>query len=85
MKLDIPEVCFFFKGEAKKLFKSNNSGVHQVPITSDVRKHLIHVFLDNRKSVTNKNLDSTLSLFANEQRDTHIKNFSAVVPSFKYG
>lgn len=30
MKLDIPEVCFFYKGEPKKLFRSNNSGVHQV-------------------------------------------------------
>ncbi len=64
MKLDIPEVCFFYKGEPKKLFRSNNSGVHQVQLTPNVRKNLANIFLENKRVISsnvNKNQDSASS------------------------
>lgn len=87
MRLDIPEICFFFKGDPKKLYRSNNSGVHQIELNSAVRKNLANIFLENKRTISNnnnKNKQSALSFYTGEQ-DTHIKNFGNVIPSFKYG
>lgn len=53
LKLDIPEICFFYKGEPRKLFRSNNMGVHQIDMTTLVKKNLVNIFLENRKSSLN--------------------------------
>lgn len=48
-KLDIAEICFFEKGEAQKMFKSNNNGVHRVELTPYLKKNLIDVYINSQK------------------------------------
>ena len=40
LKLDIPEICFFYKGEPKTYYKSNNQGVQKIDITINNKKNL---------------------------------------------
>jgi hypothetical protein len=86
-KLDIPQVCFFQKGTPRKLYRSNNTGVHQVELTATIIKNLADIFLEDRKlntSAKNENDDSLVELMGKKQ-DTHIKNLGTVIPSFKHG
>lgn len=86
MKLDIPQICFFSNGDPRRLFKSNNSGVHQIELTPNVKKNLIDVYLDSKKvSSKAKTAVSLSSDDTSSHHDSHLKNFSKIVPSFKHG
>ena len=88
LKLDVPEICFFSRGEPRKLFKSNNAGVHQIDITASVKKNLINVYLENKRThpgLKRKESSKLSFLKGTMEADAHIKHFDAVVPSYKHG
>ena len=81
-KLDIAEICFFSRGEIKRIFKSNNCGIHQLEIAPSVKKNLINLFMDTKKSsVSSKDLSDQLK----PNKLTHIKYFGDVIPSYRHG
>ena len=87
LKMDIPEICFFYKGHPTKLFRSNNVGVHKVDLNSSVKKNLLNIFLENKRMTPSlKPNDSSMKNFLNKGNpDAHIKFFNSVVPSYKHG
>lgn len=83
IRIDIPEICFFFKGEIRRIFKSNNAGIHQVEVTPNLKKSLANFFLDQKKTTMSKK--EALDISQEMKSQTHIKHFSDMVPSYKHG
>ena len=63
-------------------------GVHQIDLTPAIKKNLLNIFLENKRSypAVNPN-ESNLSFLNNEEvnSDAHIKHFNEIIPSIKHG